>query len=138
MSFQPFQPEFMTDIQAVQADLAELRRLLTQEFEALKKRDLAELGILESSKTEILIRLDHHAGSFRQAQQLGADWMQARDELTECRDLHFKNLQLLRRQLDIVQGTLQVMLGDSEPMPTLYDRLGHVGASRAARAWQSV
>ncbi|MEY2620776.1 MAG: hypothetical protein RIT26_596 [Pseudomonadota bacterium] len=138
MTFKPLQLESLTDIQAVQSDLAELRRILMQEFEALKKRDLLELGALEASKTEILTRLDRHTDSFKQAEKLGADWLLAREDLTECRDLHFKNLQLLRRQLDIVQGTLQVMLGDSEPMPTLYDRLGQVGASRAARAWQSV
>jgi len=137
MSFVPMQVEQLTDLQGVQADLVQLWQLLEQEFEALKNRDLKLIAELEDLKTDLLTRLDGRAEQFRRADQIGTEWMQARDDLVVCRDLHFKNLQLLRRQLDIVQGTLQVMVGDFEPLPALYDRLGNMGQQRSARAWQA-
>jgi len=127
----------LTDIDLVERDVLELRDLLAREFEALKHREMDTLKGLEQSKTEILERLQVHGPSLVQADQLSQRWVQARDDLRVCRDMHFKNWQLLRRQIDVVQGALQAMLGDSEPTPMLYDRMGHLGARTAGRPWQS-
>ncbi len=124
-------------LSSVEADIATLRHLLLDEFEVLKKRDLDSLKSLEESKTDVLMRLEAHGPSFSRAEQLSAAWVQAREDLRACRDLHFKNLQLLRRQMDVVQGALQAMVGDSDPLPMIYDRLGKVGGGRLGRPWQS-
>ncbi len=126
-----------TDIDRVEQDISALRQCLMQEFDALKTRDMDTLKTLEQSKSDVLLRLQAHGVSFTQAEQLSARWVQARDDLRVCRDLHFKNWQLLRRQIDVVQGTLQAMLGEAEPPPMLYDRMGHMGRNRMGRPWQS-
>jgi len=125
-----------TEIDGVASDVTALRDVLAREFEALKHREMDALKDLEQHKTEILERLQVHGPSFTQAEQLSERWVQLRDDLRVCRDMHFKNWQLLRRQIDVVQGTLQAMLGDSEPTPMLYDRMGHLGTRKAGRPWQ--
>jgi len=125
------------ELKSAEADISALRQLLLEEFEVLKRRDLDRLKLLEKTKTDLLLRLEPNGPSFLRAEQLSAGWVQAREDLRACRDLHFKNLQLLRRQMDVVQGTLQVMVGDSDPLPMIYDRLGQVGSGRYGRPWQS-
>jgi flagellar biosynthesis/type III secretory pathway chaperone len=125
------------ELKSVEADISALRQLLLEEFEVLKRRDLDRLKLLEENKTDLLLRLETHGPSFLRAEQLSAGWVQAREDLRACRDLHFKNLQLLRRQMDVVQGTLQAMVGDSDPLPMIYDRSGQVGGGRYGRPWQS-
>ncbi|MEY2803676.1 MAG: hypothetical protein RL657_1012 [Pseudomonadota bacterium] len=125
------------ELTRVEADISTLHQLLLEEFEVLKRRDLDRLKVLEQTKTDLLLRLESHGPSFLRAEQLSSAWVQARDDLRACRDLHFKNLQLLRRQMDVVQGALQAMVGDSDPLPMIYDRLGQVGGGRYGRPWQS-
>jgi flagellar biosynthesis/type III secretory pathway chaperone len=127
----------LSDIDGVEQDITALRECLIQEFDALKSRDMDALKTLEQSKSDLLSRLQNHGVSFSQADHLSVRWVQARDNLRFCRDLHFKNWQLLRRQIDVVQGTLQAMLGESEPPAMLYDRMGHMGGRRLGRPWQS-
>ncbi len=126
-----------TVLRSVESDISILHDLLLEEFEVLKGRDLDRLRALEQTKTDLLLRLESHASFFLRAEQISADWVHARDDLRTCRDLHFKNLQLLRRQMDVVQGALQAMVGDSDPLPMIYDRMGQVGAGRYGRPWQS-
>lgn len=132
----PMQVDF-SDIDRVEQDIAALRECLIQEFDALRSRDMDALKTLEQSKSDLLARLQAHGVSFSQADQMSVRWVQARDDLRVCRDLHFKNWQLLRRQIDVVQGALQAMLGEPEPPAMLYDRMGHMGGARLGRPWQS-
>ena len=70
-----------------------------------------------------------------QANQLSDEWVTARDRLRQCQDMHYRNFQLLRRQLDAVQGALQSMMGEDHATPSLYDKLGQVHRLSGARAY---
>jgi flagellar biosynthesis/type III secretory pathway chaperone len=118
----------------IKTDLERLRELMELEFELLKSRDLEGLASCDEEKTALLTRLQSQAEYFAQAENLSPDWIQARDELKNCRDLHFRNLQLLRRQLDAVQGALQSLTGHSMPATETYDRQGMIRHAAHMRA----
>ncbi len=123
---------------SAQADLAVLAEVLEQEFEALKTRQLAKLNALDETKTGLLTRLQAHGDAFSKAEEVSDQWVNARERLRQCRDMHFRNVQLLRRQLDAVQGALQSLMGDDHTLPPLYDKGGQVQRLSGIRAYQAI
>jgi len=121
----------------VQQDLDALNDVLEQEFEALRQRQMDRLEALDASKTEILGRLQTHSDSFVRASELSGQWRQWRDELLHCKDKHFRNMQLVRRQIDAVQGALQTLMGTTDIAPTVYNRLGQVQHGSGVRAYSA-
>lgn len=124
-------------LDGVVQDIHRLTDLLQQEFEALKSRQIEVVHQLEHEKVTLLKRLNEHAEPMLVADGLSEEWVNARDDLRLCRDMHFRNIQLLRRQLDAVQGALQTLAGGSDGVSPIYDRLGQVRRASGARAYQA-
>ncbi len=124
-------------LDGVVQDIHRLNELLQQEFEALKSRQIEVVHQLEHEKVTLLKRLNEHTEPIWGADDLSEEWISARDDLRLCRDMHFRNIQLLRRQLDAVQGALQTLAGGSDGVSPIYDRLGQVRRASGARAYQA-
>ncbi len=106
-----------------------LQRLLEQEFEALKNRDLTQLEKLTETREALLTQLLY----FRQTQESlwkGPSFEGARSLVTECQNLHKRNELLLARQLDGIRRTLGALQKSSDD-EDLYDRLGQLARRRA-------
>jgi flagellar biosynthesis/type III secretory pathway chaperone len=122
--------------QALQEAPARAQRLadfLEQEFEALRQRDMTAFEGLQSQKSETLDQLSQLAQWCQQMQPAPQAWQDLQESLTQSRENHLRNIQLLQRQLDAVRGALQALQGESAPATDLYDRSGHV--SRRYAAW---
>lgn len=120
-------------LQEAPARAQRLADFLEQEFEALRQRDMATFEGLQTRKTEELDRLSQLAQWCSQMQPAPQAWQALQESLTQSRENHLRNIQLLQRQLDAVRGALQAMQGESAPATDLYDRSGHV--SRRYAAW---
>ena len=106
-----------------------LQRLLEQEFEALKNRDLTQLEKLTETREALLSQLLY----FRQTQESlwkGPSFEAARALVTDCQNLHKRNELLLARQLDGIRRTLGALQKSSDD-EDLYDRLGQLARRRA-------
>ena len=106
-----------------------LQRLLEQEFEALRNRDLAQLEKLTETREVLLSQLLY----FRQTQEpqwKGPSFDAARTLMAECQDLHKRNELLLARQLDGIRRTLGALQKSSDD-EDLYDRLGQLARRRS-------
>ena len=125
-SFDPLPPEWSDALGTAADDTAALARVLAQEFEVLKIRDLTALEALQSGKAELLQRLAQAAQWAAGQTPTPAPWVQLQDALQQCKQDHLRNIQLLQRQLQAVKGTLQALQGESAVSVDLYDRLGQV------------
>lgn len=122
--------------QALHEAPAQVQRLadwLEDEFEALKRRDLAAFEALQPAKNEELEKLSRLAQWCSQIHPAPDAWLALQDVLVQSRQDHLRNIQLLQRQLEAVRGALQALQGESAPVTDLYDRFGHL-ASRSG-AW---
>lgn len=122
--------------QALQEAPARAQRLadfLEQEFEALRQRDMTAFEGLQAQKSDELDQLSQLAQWCGQMQPAPQAWQDLQASLTQSRENHLRNIQLLQRQLDAVRGALQALQGESAPATDLYDRSGHV--SRRYAAW---
>ena len=111
----------------------QLADFLEQEFEALRQRDMTVFESLQDQKSEVLGHLSQLAQWCSQLQPIPQAWQALQESLTQSRENHLRNIQLLQRQLDAVRGALQALQGESAPATDLYDRSGHV--SRRYAAW---
>lgn len=112
-----------------------LRRLLDEEFEALKGQDLTKFERLQPPKSQLLQELSdivetHRAlleSSVSTGTQLLTSWDAFRASMLECRDLHRRNELLILRKRDTIRGALQALVGGGETSSVdVYDRLGRV------------
>lgn len=106
-----------------------LQRLLEQEFDALKNRDLPQLEKLTETREALLSQLLY----FRQTQESlwkGASFDAVRTLVAECQSLHKRNELLLARQLDGIRRTLGALQKSSDD-EDLYDRLGQLARRRS-------
>ena len=106
-----------------------LQRLLEQEFDALKNRDLPQLEKLTETREALLSQLLY----FRQTQESlwkGAGFDAVRALVAECQALHKRNELLLARQLDVIRRTLGALQKSSDD-EDLYDRLGQLARRRS-------
>ena len=117
---------------------AELHRLLSMEFEALKGQDLDLFESLQSGKVQLLGQLEQACPS-PEALKSEPFWQDLREELVKCRDLHRRNAIFIERKLDTIRGALHSLRsGDSASPVEVYDRLGQVARFSRARAFKEV
>ncbi len=122
-----------------------LRRLLDEEFDALRGQDLARFEKLQPPKAQLLQELSDIVESHRTilesadstANQLLTSWEAFRASMLECRDLHRRNELLILRKRDTIRGALQALVGggDAGSSVEVYDRLGRVGRSGKRQAY---
>lgn len=113
-------------VAAAQADAARLATLLQAEFEALKTRDLAAFDALQQERGDVLLRLAGVAEVASAQTPMPSWWEALLPGLSQCKQDHLRNIQLLQRQLHAVKGALQALQGETAVSVDLYDRLGQV------------
>ena len=104
-----------------------LRDLLEQEFEQLKRQDLDAFDARQEEKNAVLQRLTELAGITGpdSADALGPEWDAFKQVMGGCRDLHRRNEILIHRKLDAIRGALQSLEAvDPVSSVEMYDRLG--------------
>jgi flagellar biosynthesis/type III secretory pathway chaperone len=119
-----------------------LRRLLDEEFEALRVQDLDRFQKLQDLKSDLLSHLAHAVDACRRqveqatpSHEVGASWEMFRQDMMACRELHRRNELLILRKRDAVRGALLALVGgDRGSGVEVYDRLGRVGRSQKMRA----
>ena len=122
-------------IDVAQEDASRLGALLQLEFEALKSRDMAAFDALQAERGDVLTRLAQVADVVS-AQVPVPDWWNAMlPGLTQCKQDHLRNIQLLQRQMQAVKGALQALQGESAVSVDLYDRLGQVSRRHGVGAY---
>jgi flagellar biosynthesis/type III secretory pathway chaperone len=122
-------------IDVAQEDASRLGALLQLEFEALKSRDMAAFDALQAERGDVLTRLAQVADVVS-AQVPVPDWWNAMlPGLTQCKQDHLRNIQLLQRQMQAVKGALQALQGESAVSVDLYDRLGQVSRRQGVGAY---
>lgn len=110
-----------------------LGELLSQEYEALKVRDLPQFEQLQAEKTDVLEKLSALAQWATAQSPVPQSWQDVQAPLQACRDAHLRNIQLMQRQLQAVRGALQALQGEEAAAVDLYDRLGRM--SRPQGTW---
>lgn len=106
-----------------------LQRLLEQEFDALRNRDLAQLEKLTETREALLTQLLYFRRT-QESQWKAPPFEAARTLVAECQDLHKRNELLLARQLDGIRRTLGALQKSSDD-EDLYDRLGQLARRRS-------
>jgi len=123
---------------------AKLRRLLDEEFESLRARDLDRFESLQSVKALLLAELTSAVESQREQladqasdTELLSSWETFRASMLECRDLHRRNEILILRKRDAIEGALSALVDgfDSTASVEVYDRLGRMNRPRRRHAY---
>ena len=122
-------------IDAAQEDASRLGALLQLEFEALKSRDLAAFDALQAERGDVLTRLAQVADGVSAQVPLPDWWNALLPGLTQCKQDHLRNIQLLQRQMQAVKGALQALQGEAAVSVDLYDRLGQVSRRHGVGAY---
>jgi flagellar biosynthesis/type III secretory pathway chaperone len=122
-------------IDAAQEDASRLGALLQLEFEALKSRDLAAFDALQAERGDVLTRLAQVADAVSTQVPVPDWWNAMLPGLTQCKQDHLRNIQLLQRQMQAVKGALQALQGESAVSVDLYDRLGQVSRRHGVGAY---
>ena len=122
-------------IDAAQEDATRLGALLQLEFEALKSRDLVAFDALQQERGEVLTRLAQVADVVSAQVPVPAWWDALMPGLTQCKQDHLRNIQLLQRQMQAVKGALQALQGEHAVSVDLYDRLGQVSRRQGVGAY---
>ena len=122
-------------IDAAQEDATRLGALLQLEFEALKSRDLVAFDALQQERGEVLTRLAQVADVVSVQVPVPAWWEALMPGLTQCKQDHLRNIQLLQRQMQAVKGALQALQGEHAVSVDLYDRLGQVSRRQGVGAY---
>jgi flagellar biosynthesis/type III secretory pathway chaperone len=122
-------------IDAAQEDATRLGALLQLEFEALKSRDLVAFDALQQERGEVLTRLAQVADVVSAQVPVPTWWDALMPGLTQCKQDHLRNIQLLQRQMQAVKGALQALQGEHAVSVDLYDRLGQVSRRQGVGAY---
>jgi len=122
-------------IDVAQEDATRLGALLQLEFEALKSRDLVAFDALQQERGEVLTRLAQVADVVSAQVPVPAWWEALMPGLTQCKQDHLRNIQLLQRQMQAVKGALQALQGEHAVSVDLYDRLGQVSRRQGVGAY---
>lgn len=137
---QTFSPSVLTD---AHERAQRLRRLLDEEFDALRAQDLDRFDTLQQPKIELLQHLSGVVEARRARLEEPADlhetslWDGLLHTLDECRSLHRRNEILIDRKRDAIQGALQALTGGAYSSVTeTYDRLGRVVRKPRGRGYE--
>ena len=113
----------------------DLRGLLEQEFESLKKQDINGFEKLQPRKAEILTFLSDDRLSdivksnpdSESAKMMLGIWDKLMEIISECKDLHRRNEIFINRKLESIKGALKtIQTPDPLNSVEVYDRLGKV------------
>ena len=113
----------------------DLKGLLEQEFESLKKQDINGFEKLQSRKAEILTFLSDDRLSdivksnpdSESAKMTLGTWDKLMEIISECKDLHRRNEIFINRKLESIKGALKtIQTPDPLNSVEVYDRLGKV------------
>ena len=123
------------DVERTKSNIAALRQLLEEEFEALKGQnfDVFEKCIEEKNKilaeisnSGVLERLSglptdsgNHSGNSKTLAVL-------HNSLGECRDLHRRNEVLIRQKIIAIRETIASFSLEDNPLSDTYDNLGNI------------
>lgn len=115
---------------------ARLKRILEEEFSALRDQSLERFEQIQLPKAQVLADLSEvisaHKHLIDQNMQLPPMWLSAwesfRLAMLECRDLNRRNELLILRKREAIQGALSALVSQSgmSPPVDLYDRLGKI------------
>lgn len=139
------QPLDLNRLVASQEACARLKRILEQEFSALKDQALDRFEQIQIPKAQILAELSEVVAVHRQLIELGTTldpmWLSAwetfRFAMLECRELHRRNELLIMRKREAIQGALSALVGQSlhTPQVDVYDRLGKIRRAPRGHAY---
>jgi len=133
------------DLLRAHEQCAMLRRMLEEEFVALRNQELERFEKLQAAKSAIMLELSGIVESHRillENEHVEHDvltsWDSFRSAMLECRDLHRRNEVLIIRKRDAINGALLAFVG-TEPSSSVdvYDRLGRVSRSGRRRAYSA-
>jgi flagellar biosynthesis/type III secretory pathway chaperone len=123
-----------------------LKRLLDQEFDALKSQELDLFESLQSQKLEILTflgseslaeKLKQGPKSSSESAATIASWDNIIEIIRECREMHRRNQILINRKIESVKGALQTIQSPGVgPSIDVYDRLGKIKSPRSSRGFR--
>ena len=123
-----------------------LKRLLDDEFAALRSQSLDRFEELQLPKSGLLAELSeivasHQAMAHANAQLPGpwlTAWESFRITMLECRDLHRRNELLILRKREAIQGALSALVSGADraaPSVDLYNRLGKMSRPGRRQAY---
>jgi len=115
---------------------ARLRRILEEEFSALRDQSLERFEQIQIPKAQVLADLSEvvaaHKHLVEQNLPLPPMWLSAwetfRLAMLECRDLNRRNELLILRKREAIHGALSALVSQNGASPPvdLYDRLGKI------------
>jgi flagellar biosynthesis/type III secretory pathway chaperone len=123
------------DLSKALLEANDLKGLLEQEFESLKKQDINGFEKLQSRKAEILTFLSDDRLSdivksnpdSESAKMMLGTWDKLMGIISECKDLHRRNEIFINRKLESIKGALKtIQTPDPLNSVEVYDRLGKV------------
>ena len=123
------------DLTKAISEANDLKGLLEQEFESLKKQDINGFEKLQSRKAEILTFLsDDRVSDIVKSNpdsESAKMMLGTRDKLmeiiSECKDLHRRNEIFINRKVESIKGALKaIQTPDPRNAVEVYDRLGKV------------
>ena len=123
------------DLTKAISEANDLKGLLEQEFESLKKQDINGFEKLQSRKAEILTFLSDDRLSdivksnpdSESAKMMLGTWDKLMEIISECKDLHRRNEIFINRKLESIKGALKtIQTPDPLNSVEVYDRLGKV------------
>ena len=129
-------PDLEAALLAAPESALRLAEILSLEFEALKTRDLAAFEAMQAEKTLLLESLAATAQWASSQNPVPVSWQQIQDSLQQSKQDHLRNIQLLQRQLQAVNGALQALQGESAPTVDLYNRMGQLAKRQGAWGYQ--
>ena len=106
-----------------------LSQLLDEEFELLSKKDLEAVERFQDRKLDLMQSI--LAAREKLAQQSQSEGTIAILEnvqalLSTCKDKHLRNDLLLKKQIEITKGLLNVITQRSQDQSSVYDKLGRL------------
>lgn len=119
-------PSLESALMAAPEGAERLAQILELEFEALKTRDLSAFDAVQDEKLTVMQKLATLAQRVAEQTAVPTVWQDLQASLQQSKQDHLRNIQLLQRQLQAVQGTLQTLQGNSGPTVDLYDRMGRI------------
>ena len=106
-----------------------LSQLLDEEFELLSKKDLEAVEQFQDRKLDLMQSILAAREKLAQQSQSGgtiAILENVQALLATCKDKHLRNDLLLKKQIEITKGLLNVITQRSQDQSSVYDKLGRL------------
>ena len=106
-----------------------LSQLLDDEFELLSKKDLEAVEQFQDRKLDLMqsiLGAREKLGQLPQSEGTIAILENVQTLLATCKDKHLRNDLLLKKQIEITKGLLNVITQRSQDQSSVYDKLGRL------------